>query len=722
MKKKIILVLISAVIVFLFIAQTSLFSNSKKESKKKSKTDRLFEMSLEELMNVKISTAGKRPQRIGDIPASVVLITREDIETFGYSTLTEILNDIPGLYSINDYAEGGANFGVRGFWSGQVNDNMLILVNGVHQVSDFLSNYPLSKISIPVEAIDRIEVIRGPMSVFYGNGAFFGVINIITNEPEKKTPNKVFVSVGSENTKKLFVRLAEQEGNLRYVFNSSVYDTDGIDELLSKMVEDMSVLLPLGVPPDSRTGGRLENNEKYFNFSGSYKDFSFNMSYNEGKKEFYFNLPSVADGSLNRSSTLFLSVGYRKKLSDKVTAEGKFCYSQNRDTYKYDHFFENFYGTQQLLTNGVEMELNIFTAPNPKFDITAGLYYRAVLNASNNYDLPFLGTSLENVFISLAEDDRVVTQAIFTQANYNLFKNLKIVAGVRLEQSPKYEVERSQTPVNGTPVESSGIYDRSNIEIIPRFAALYYLNKHNIFKFLFGKAINRSSFAQNSQNSLTPDRPDLEPESIQTLELNYIATLSSKFTLNASFFRNTLNNLITRVVIYDVNSGEYDSYSANAGKMVTNGVEMSINLEPFYNFRLELSGTYQETKDKRPDFEDIDVAYSPKFLGYLKASYRANWFTLAVTGNYVSSMQTYWSQTETNPVGNRIGTETDGYFLLGANLRIRDIFIDGLDMNVRCSNLLDEEIRYPTFTNNEWANRGTIGMKRSFLVSLGYKF
>jgi outer membrane receptor protein involved in Fe transport len=88
-------------------------------------------------------------------------------------------------------------------------------------------------------------------------------------------------------------------------------------------------------------------------------------------------------------------------------------------------------------------------------------------------------------------------------------------------------------------------------------------------------------------------------------------------------------------------------------------------------------------------------------------------------------METYWDETlkdENNPFGQRIGDRVDGYFLLGANVRIEDLFIKGLYLNIRCSNLLDEEIRYPTFTNNQWATRGTMGFGRTFLVSIGMKF
>ncbi|UCH94605.1 MAG: TonB-dependent receptor [Candidatus Aminicenantes bacterium] len=717
---------IAVLIIVFFIAQASLFSQEKSEEAE-SKADKLFKMSLEELMNVKISTAGKTPERIGDIPASVVLITREDIEAYGYSTLTEILESIPGLYSLDDYSEGGANFGVRGFWSGVANDNMIIMVNYISQVNDFESNYPLNKINIPVEAIDRIEVIRGPMSVVYGNGAFYGVINIITNDNTYGPLSMIEGGIGTADTKKLFARVAGSEGDFNYVFNSSVYDTYGLDEPLINMTKNPSILSSLGVPLDSRTGGRLENNERYFNFSGLFKGFSVNVIYTEGKREFYFAFPSVDEGSYINKMSAQISVGYKKELSNSVSIEGKFNYSKSRNSYQYDHLFKGFYGIQEIDTNAWEGEFNIFISPWNNLDIAGGLYYRSVFDASNKYDLPSFGVpALENNYIFLVDGDCIVTQALFTQINYAPFDSLRLVAGVRLEQSPKYGLRKIQTVGDEPPVKLDAIYDRDEVEIIPRFAALYYLNDRNIFKLLYGRAINRPSFAQNYLNSLLAQRKELEPESIQTFELNYISTISSRYTLNISLFRNVLNKLITRVVQFD-DQGNYASWSDNAGKMVTHGVELTLNTEPLDNFRIELSGTFQKTEDKRDLYENITKAYSPKLLGYLKASYHTEWFTLAVTGNYVGAMETFWDETKTTPInsvlpGNRLGDRVNGYFVLGANLRLRYLFIYGLFLNIRCSNLLDEEIRYPTFTNNDWADRGTIGSGRTFLVTLGYKF
>lgn len=707
--------LFAALFVFIFIQLVSA------QEKKKDP----FEMSFDELMKMKIKTAGKTPEQISSIPASVVLITRKDIETYGYTTLAEILEHIPGLYATDDYSLSGENFGVRGFWYGEVNKNIIILVNGVPQIFDYIASYPLVNSPIPVEAIDRIEVVRGPMSVIYGTGAFFGVINIFTDEATTEPLRIASVSVGSEKTKKLFLRLDGKKGDFNYAINASYYYSYGMDEPLSNLMTNTAILPAFGLSEDHRTGGQLEENQKYISFSGRFKGVYIDLTYNENSNEMYFNLPSYSQGNEAQWSSTRASLGYRKKLSKALTIDGKINYYQTRLWINYDYLFANFYGFQRSYSKAFEAVLDAFITPFEGLDIKTGLYYKAVLDTNYMLDLPsFNNPALANNYSYLADGDEIVTQALFAQVTYKPFSNLELVAGVRLEQMPEY---RLGTVIGGgTPnsVSLEGTYAEDKIELIPRIAAVYSFNDRNIVKLLYGKAINRPSFFQNTKNNLDPERGYLQPEWIETLELNYISAFSPKVTLNASIFWNTLENLVTRIVEFDADNN-YKTWFDSAGKMVTKGVELTLQTRPFKDFSLELSGTYQETEDKTEGFENIDVAYSPNMLGYFKASYRYKKFTFAVTGNYVGEMETFWDETKTKPdgsFGNRIGEKVPGYFNLGANLRIEDILMKGLYLNLRVSNLLDEEIRYPTYTSNAWANRGTLGHPRFFMLTLGYKF
>jgi len=181
---------------------------------------------------------------------------------------------VSGLYGINPGNLFGQTFGVRGFWSlwpGKV----IFLVNGVKQIDPYHNTYALQTFDIPVEAIDRIEVVRGPMSVIYGSGAFFGAINIKTNEStEGKAVSMVSASYGSEKTSRVAVRAAGQTSDFNYSFNAGLFDTYGPNESYDKMVSNVSALAGYGITSaNASTDGRMERKTSVFNFSGTYKGF-----------------------------------------------------------------------------------------------------------------------------------------------------------------------------------------------------------------------------------------------------------------------------------------------------------------------------------------------------------------------------------------------------------------------------------------------------------------
>jgi outer membrane receptor protein involved in Fe transport len=275
-------------------------------------------------------------------------------------------------------------------------------------------------------------------------------------------------------------------------------------------------------------------------------------------------------------------------------------------------------------------------------------------------------------------------------------------------------------------------YSYIKTEFIPRLALIYNLDSRNVFKLLYGKAINRPAFFQMAEDvyfdpDIEPNLKKLEPEIIQTLELNYLGQFSSEFSVSASLFGNMLDRLILIVKVNDKGEKVYKSYYANVGKMDTTGVEVTVQVNPLDNFSFELSGTYQDTKDKRSEAKN-PPGYSPHFLGYFKAAYSFNSrISLAITGNYVGPMEAYYDVTMTNDQGkpkpDRLGRNVDGYFLLGANLRIKNLFKTGLYLDLRGSNLLDQKIYYPTTSSNFlFASEGTVGRSISFLLTLGWKF
>ena len=667
------------------------------------------DISLEDLLNVEITTAGLRPEKIGEVPASVVVVTREEIEKYGYQDLAEVLQHIPGLYMTDDY--NSKNFGVRGFWTFDPQRNVVILVNGIKQTYDLTMGNYLRHINMPVEAIDRIEVVRGPMAVIYGTGAFFGAINIFTNRVEPGNEiSQVSAAAGSESTFRLFARSSGKTEDFQYAFNGSFFGTNGIDVPFSEIDQ-------VGYTPLQSTKDIFEGQGEYFNFSGAFKDFTFDASYTDVHREIMLILPSVSDGTLVKDKAARVYVGYDKEFSDKVRLNAKVGYFMNRMFFDYDWLVDNFFGVQSDGSTGYSAELNLFLNPSPQLNITIGAEYRNVFEILNDLNVPAFG--LGNYFFNLADGESIVTMAAYTQLNWKIAERFNLVVGFRMVKYPEYDLSlKIGDPINGVYDQIIATYSEADIQVVPRAALIWGLDDNNYIKFLYGEAINLPSYFQVADMVFVPGLAALLPETIRTLEFNYVGTISQKFSVSLSLFHNMLDKLIFRTLF--VVGGEVSSLYANVGEMTTTGAELTITARPSEMFTLELSGTYQDTKDKRVGLEDIDVGYAPKLLGYVKASLFLNKdISIAVTGTYVDKMESYYDST----IPGRLGEPVDAYFLLGANLRIRNLFGTKMFFNFRGSNLLDQEIRYPTTSfNNEFATLGTVGRGMSFMATLGFRF
>ncbi|HEY4875863.1 MAG TPA: TonB-dependent receptor plug domain-containing protein, partial [Puia sp.] len=140
---------------------------------------KLDELSLKDLLNVKITTASKTSQESDKAAATVIVITAEQIKIRGYQSLLDVLQDLPDM-KVDDklYTLALNNFTMRGI-PGQ--DKFILLLDGVRISSPTNEAMPIFE-NYPVNLAQQIEVVYGPGSALYGADAVSGVINIITKK------------------------------------------------------------------------------------------------------------------------------------------------------------------------------------------------------------------------------------------------------------------------------------------------------------------------------------------------------------------------------------------------------------------------------------------------------------------------------------------------------------------------------------------------------------
>ena len=151
----------------------------------------LADLSLEELGNLRVTTVSLRPERLEDAPASIFVITSEDIRRSGVTSLPEALRLAPNLevarVSATTYA-----ISARGFLN-VITNKLLVLVDGRMLYTTVLSGVLWDAQDVMLEDVERIEVISGPGAALYGANAFVGVINVITKSA-RGTPGTQLVA------------------------------------------------------------------------------------------------------------------------------------------------------------------------------------------------------------------------------------------------------------------------------------------------------------------------------------------------------------------------------------------------------------------------------------------------------------------------------------------------------------------------------------------------
>ena len=150
---------------------------------------------LESLLQQEVETASAHRQQASEAAASVTVITADEIDRAGYRTLAELLGTVRGFYLTDDRSY--ARLGVRGLSPPSDHNNRVALfVDGVPVRDGFTDAAPVGLVlGVPLTAVDRVEVIRGPASTVYGTGAMFAVVNVFLKDTRTLDGVRAAVSV-----------------------------------------------------------------------------------------------------------------------------------------------------------------------------------------------------------------------------------------------------------------------------------------------------------------------------------------------------------------------------------------------------------------------------------------------------------------------------------------------------------------------------------------------
>src|SRR5438445_409674 len=158
-------------------------------------TAKLSAMSLEDLLNIEVTSVSKTEQKLSQTASAIYVITQEDIQRSGATNIPDLLRMVPGM----DVAQINSNswaISTRGF-NGRYANDLMVLLDGRSIYLPTFGGVYWDVLDVPLVDIDRIEVIRGPGGSIWGANAVNGVINIITKKASKTKGAMVEAGAGN---------------------------------------------------------------------------------------------------------------------------------------------------------------------------------------------------------------------------------------------------------------------------------------------------------------------------------------------------------------------------------------------------------------------------------------------------------------------------------------------------------------------------------------------
>lgn len=648
---------------------------------------------LLELLNTPVVSASRTAERLSDAPATVIVINRSDIVKRGYTDVSQILNDLPGMQVVRPFGDSQ----LKNYWRGYrsfIGDPYLLMVDGLVQNSLFYNMNENTMVTVPLSNVDRIEVVYGPASALYGPNAFMGVINVITRKTQEYSG-----TLGAGNNQHRFADVSYSTGSGDVQFSATIrYDTSLVDDKTSEAyeftkahyLEDRQLW---GAYVDNRNvagSGNSQNNKvavdlrlKYKTFEVGYQyydlatgygnEYAFDHAQNAGlwkRRETSFYLKHSQDFAYNFTGATL--VRYRES---NVPGDSVFIWggSGSRGTG---------YGLYQALNNSMAFSQDFNWKPMTSLALAFGLKFEKK-DLQKDYDQSWsdhwtVPGPNENLYpeplISVAQPWNRKLQTIeglYAQARWFFNENNSVILGGRRDKNSDF-----------------GSADTIRAGYVANFGGLSV-------KALFGQAYQeptpRLLYAGWSGSG---SNPGLKPETSDTIELSVGYTLS-KYSITGSYWNTKNKNGILGS----------PGGARNLGDRTLNGVDIHLRTQQptpwggslsawgYLSFLLSNKGSNNpdpvthviDNDGLTRDGKVGDLANTQVMVG---ATLDLPWKgqSLTLLSRYVGARDTVY----TNPVPS-----VDSHFVADLIYHAKDLFKPGLGLTFKISNLTDKTYFHP---------------------------
>jgi iron complex outermembrane receptor protein len=651
---------------------------------------KLTDLSLEELMNIKVVTASGYLQTTAEAPSTITVITAKQIADRGYEQLEDALRDIPGIdmIHINGYAPTLIYF--RGMY-GAENLRALLMIDGIVE-NNILGSNDMAGPAYSLHNAERIEIIWGPVSALYGSNAFGGVINIITKKGSDINGLHAEQGFGSFNTSFTKLNMGLRKSNWEFSVAGTLYSTDGpyfknrdpnySGYYIYKAYSINSSLSYYAKKTKTTLGYRTYRTPMgwgtYANSATSYLGLPSQGNNNLGilgiiQRNIRGEKPGLDDSYLR---TLFIQNEW--KPNEKLNLFSRVTYRETgigEDSYIYVTVDGN-----RLIRSGIASYSNRISGElsanyifSEKHRLTAGVEY-----TRDNVEQGARNSTYDpnTIYLIDGRDTVVNLYSTYLARKYDIRNNFG-----------SYLQYILNTSLLGKTNFTLGLrYDHNSYfgdAVSPRIAIVNQPSQKVTFKFQYGNAFRAPTNLEIHQPPPTGNF-QLKQERITTYEVNAIYTPSKKLRIQVNGFRNELTDVIILGNLTGINLDK------NPGVINVNGVEGILDIA----FAKSISGfvnlTYQDSKGENLiTHNKRNVPGIAKIKGNAGITMHINdLFTVSLSGNWVGTREV----PDTDPYG-----PVDGYFLTNLVVGTAKLFNTGITASLNIHNLFNTKWLDPGF-------------------------
>lgn len=736
---------ISLCLKVLFYGLGLLYSFSAYTQTDSSSQNSLLDLSIEELMKMKVVTASGKAESHLDAAATMVVIRAIDIKKRGYTDLTEVMFDLPGFDVIDPNGRGGVVAYQRGYRT-PITQRTLIMINGIVD-NDLWSHEALIGKHYPITNIDKIEVLYGPTSALYGANAFLGIINIITKDGSglESDGQQITTSVqaGSFNTKSVELSTRGKKEEFYYSFSGKYYRSNEADLsgqwgfLSNKLYSDTAIWGPVLQ--------HSHNSKKYGTYYSPSDDYGIiaNIGYKDTKlgliswknKEGYGSW-YAADRAQNNAfwkKTSFQIYLQDKREKDKITLNSLLLFRKNQVTGDWAEAEPDISNIAQnhsyisitnwnAVANSWLFKEDLTYQISRNFSLQSGLKYERK-ELTKAYDIPGYWHAFSSSVPSTSSGSYGYGAAIgySTDSVYNLVEgpnpnmpaeNLMLTDDIGGYLQFIGNI-RSFRFIAGVRHDYNSIYgENTNL----RASLIYKFNSKGVIKLVYGEAYQepppRQLFGEwNGRKA----NINLKPEKAKNLEL--IASYGSGFfragtSAYYAFYENVIKEEAENAGSRNILGAEIRSYFSFKN-MIPKSANMTAYL--YYTFTQSKSSIhYNHVSAMWETGETVLGDIAPHKINMGINVPVSKDFNLNIKGNYVSSRLVY-----TRNALRVNNYEIPPYFTLDGNLSYR---FRMATLSLKVKNITDTKYFQPGLeqadSGNNFNNR-SLGYRNSLLPQTG---